>query len=483
MMVQNKEKYLTIGDIWNIVRKNIVLMALITTVIFVVGTVYTFVLVEEEYKASSTIVVAIKNSGNTSQEGVDYSNGLKVISTISQLCKEDIVLLPVSRQYSQFTISEIRQMISVTSSNTSYIIKVNGVSTNKQIIASIVDSVVDSLLDQCANENNKALYELIGTSLQQTSNAQDLGASYHSPNKPLYILVSLFGGFIVAVGVVFIKELFSNTFSNKKDVESVIEEKISGIFVDNVQRRSKKVKKDEFIIMNNSKNIEPYNKLLANIKYSSFDKEQKVIMVTSSVVDELKSTICANLAVSMAKNDKKVVILDLDLRKPVMYKYFKVSKKNGLVDYASKKIDLNTLIKKTENNIDIITSGENLINPVVMLESEVLKDLINKLREMYDYVLIDTPPVVVCSDALIISRLVDGVLFNVAMNSTKKSHVKDALQALNNVNANIIGVNLTKYNLKNDSYGYYYYYYSSYAYGEDVNIELPFLKKMLRRKK
>lgn len=466
--MQDQKNEITLRDIFGIIRKNIIMIFVLTAVIVCLGFVYTFVLVDEKYEASSTIVVAVtETSGAT--DGVDYTNGLKITTTVAQLCKEDIVLIPVAEIYAEYEVKDIREMLTITYLTNSYLITIKGVSSDKENIASIVDDVAESLLTQCADEDNVGLYQLIGTSLQQTTKAEDLGVLYYSPNKVLYIFVSLLIGLVASFIVALFKELFSTKFRSKKDVEANIQEQIIGIFFnDRKKEMHNGSKKDVNVHISSKKELAPYNNLITNIRYSSFDKEHKVIMITSSVMNELKSTQCVNLGVCMASNDKRVLIIDLDLRKPVIHRAFKVSREKGIVDYASKKYKLEDIIKKTEYNVDVITAGDDIVNPANLLESEILKGMIKELREKYDYILIDTPPISACADALIISKDCDGVLYNIAMNSTKKTIVKEAINRLHRVNANIIGIVLTKYSDKMDTEEYYYYYYNN-EYTEKVS--------------
>ena len=117
------------------------------------------------------------------------------------------------------------------------------------------------------------------------------------------------------------------------------------------------------------------------------------------------------------------------------------------------------LIKKSSIGVDVITVGSEVSNPVTLLESQKLKELINELKEIYDYVIIDTPPLTACNDAAIISKLADAIIFNIAINQGKKKEIKSSIEELLDAKANIIGINVTKANLK-DRGEYYYYDYS-----------------------
>ncbi|MGM9970345.1 MAG: CpsD/CapB family tyrosine-protein kinase [Anaeroplasma sp.] len=203
--------------------------------------------------------------------------------------------------------------------------------------------------------------------------------------------------------------------------------------------------------------LEPYNKLATNIKYNNLENPYKAILITSTVMDELKSTICCNLAYSLAINKKKVCVVDLDLRKPVMHKAFKISKENGIVEYVDGSITKEELIKHTESGVDVITAGKNAFNTLVILEHSKLKTLIEELKKEYDYVLLDTTPVV-ATDCLVAAKLADGIIYNIAINTAKKKNIQESIKTVKTIGNTIIGIVVTKAYLdSNDKYYYNYY--------------------------
>ena len=210
---------------------------------------------------------------------------------------------------------------------------------------------------------------------------------------------------------------------------------------------------------------ESFQKVIINLDYANLDHHMKVIQFTSTLASEGKSTFVSNLAYLLAQKDKKVILLDLDLRKPKMHRVFNAPNKNGLNDYLSGKINYDQLIKhSTDFGFDYIITGEKTTAVVNVLESDKMKKLIAQLRENYDYVLLDTPPIIAVSDALYVARNADGVIFIVAQGVAKKQLVKEAIQTLKNNDVKIIGTVLTQVDLKSGAYGYGYDY--SYKYEE-----------------
>lgn len=213
-----------------------------------------------------------------------------------------------------------------------------------------------------------------------------------------------------------------------------------------------------FIVEKEPKSIaaESYRTLRTNIQYSSFDKEYKVIVITSSEPGEGKSTTAGNLALCMAQGDKKVILVDCDLRRPSIHKKFKVSNLAGLSDVIIGKSDLSKVMHRYNKNLVLLTSGKIPPNPSEMLSSKSMENLLEKLRENFDYVILDTPPVQAVTDSQILSTKADGTILVVRAERTKKESVNNAINLLKKVNANIIGTVLNGTDLSRSKYQYYY---------------------------
>lgn len=208
---------------------------------------------------------------------------------------------------------------------------------------------------------------------------------------------------------------------------------------------------------------ESFQKVLINLDYANIDGKHKVIQFTSTLASEGKSTFVSNLSYLLGQKGKKVVLIDLDLRKPKLNRVFNTTNREGLTDYLSGKIAYEKLVRHSDEfGIDYIITGEKTTAVVNVLEANKLKDLIQKLRDDYDYVLLDTPPVIAVSDALYASRLADGIIFIIAQGNAKKTLVREAISTLKSNHCNILGLVLTQVNLKSGVYGYGYDY--SYKY-------------------
>ncbi|PKM61484.1 MAG: capsular biosynthesis protein [Firmicutes bacterium HGW-Firmicutes-4] len=204
---------------------------------------------------------------------------------------------------------------------------------------------------------------------------------------------------------------------------------------------------------------ESYKLLRTNLNFKNINNRYQVILITSAGKEEGKSTTISNLAVTFAQADKRVLLIDADLRLPHISTIFNINKrKNGLSNLLMDDLALESLVNKMENldKLEILTAGNKHVSPTELLNSEAFETFIKQCRDDYDVILIDTPPVLSFADASIVSKVVDGVLLVVAANETKKATIIEAKKGLDKVGATVIGVILTKVKFKKNA-NYYRY--------------------------
>ena len=206
---------------------------------------------------------------------------------------------------------------------------------------------------------------------------------------------------------------------------------------------------------------EAYRLTRTNIEFSNVDKDIKTILVTSTQPNEGKSTVISNLAATFASLEhKKVLIMDCDLRNPSIHKMFNISNLCGITDVLTGQKNIDQCIERTKiEGLDILKVGKIPPNPSEMLQSKKMRDFIEVVKQYYDYIFIDAPPVGLVTDAGILAQYADGTILLVGANETEIEAVKVSKERLEGVNANIIGVILNKFEAEGSSYGYYNYYY------------------------
>ncbi|WP_277613944.1 CpsD/CapB family tyrosine-protein kinase [Neobacillus muris] len=204
---------------------------------------------------------------------------------------------------------------------------------------------------------------------------------------------------------------------------------------------------------------EQFRTIRTNIQFSSIDHEIRTIMVTSSGPGEGKSTTASNLAVTFAQLGKKVLLVDADLRKPTAHHTFGVNNLFGFTSVLTRQRSLDkTVVETEEQNLYLLTSGPIPPNPAELLSSKSMEQFIEEAKEIYDYILLDTPPLLAVADPQIIANQVDGTVFVVYSGKTEIDQAKKAKELLQNVKSKLLGVVL---NNKQIQKGDYYYYYGA----------------------
>ncbi|MFA5692251.1 MAG: CpsD/CapB family tyrosine-protein kinase [Acholeplasmataceae bacterium] len=212
---------------------------------------------------------------------------------------------------------------------------------------------------------------------------------------------------------------------------------------------------------------EAFQKTLVNLEFVNVDGNLNVLQFTSSLAGAGKTTFISNIIYLLGQKNKKVVVIDLDLRKPRINRVFNAPNTNGVTDYLAGKINYETLVNYSDKlKVNYIVAGERTLSVVNVLEANKLKELIKKLKSEFDYVLVDSPPVIAVSDALYIAKLVDGVIFVVGQNEAKKTIINEAVSILRQNKVNIIGSVFTQVNVKDSEVLAYTYGYG-YRYGYD----------------
>lgn len=210
---------------------------------------------------------------------------------------------------------------------------------------------------------------------------------------------------------------------------------------------------------------EAYKSLRTNVNFSMTDVEGgKLILVTSALQSEGKSLTALNLAISLAQTDRSVLIIDCDLRRPKLNRLMNISAPAGISNILMNPSFLDVaLLHDEQYGIDVILSGDIPPNPSELLASARAQKLLDQLRKTYDYIILDTPPVAVVTDAVVLAPYCDGVLFVVRANRTDRQAVMYAMEQLEYAKAKVLGFVLNGIDAKNGSGGYKKYRYSRYS--------------------
>ncbi|MCG2789942.1 MAG: polysaccharide biosynthesis tyrosine autokinase, partial [Actinomycetia bacterium] len=275
------------------------------------------------------------------------------------------------------------------------------------------------------------------------------------PNKRLFLIVSLLIGLVLGAGIVILKEYLDNTIKNSDDAEKYYGLKVISQVVYN---KAMNVKQRELVSLKdpNSLTHESIKELRTNIGYFNVDKKIKIIGITSAMLEEGKSFLSANLAAALAQSGLKILLLNADFRKPVLHKYFNHRNRSGITTVLTGYTKLSDGIESTVvENMDFLPSGPIPPNPSELLESEAMGISLEDVSKRYDYIIVDTSPIVPVTDFIVLAKKLDAIIVVSRVRFVTKAIAKEAALKLAVFGRKVLGIVLNGVIRK----GSYYYYY------------------------
>jgi capsular exopolysaccharide synthesis family protein len=334
-------------------------------------------------------------------------------------------------------------------------------------------------------ENIEKIFELLQTKYQeqriryemQTADVVQWEKAY-PPRRPIPqgsrfgLLVMMLLGLVVGIGIAYLVEYADQSVKSPQEIEEELNLPLLGIIP--LTEEENKV----LTMGSRSRILEPYRSLRTNIRYTNLGSDKRVILVTSAIQGDGKTTKVCNLAISFAIDGKRVMVIDADLRRSAVHKLFNVERDTGLSEYLTGQAGYNEIKKSVFNDmITVVSAGKRPPNPAEILGSARFKDLIKNGLQDHDIVLIDSPAVVPVSDALLIAPYVDSTIIIGRSFKTPLKAIDFTKNSLLRIEANIIGVIFNGVEQKKRYYPYYYSYYSYYKsryyhyYDEDEETE------------
>ena len=503
---QSEELEIDLGRVFRAIMDRAWLVILVTVLCAAIALGVTFHFIAPEYEASASFYVN-NNSLSVGDASLSLSSG--DISAAKDLVESYIVILDswptldqiIEQANVDLLRNELAEMITAESVNDTEIFRVTITSNDPNEAEKIANAVAVVLPDR-----NGEIIE--GTSARVVETAL-VPSSPSSPSYPKNTVIGFMLGFLLSVAVIALREIFDNTVRSEMDVEQACRYPIlaavpdmimpskGGYYYDRDEKgRQKKMKHTanaERPVIGGDISFaasEAYKLLRTMLEYSFADEKNcRVIGVTSAMTGEGKSLTAVNMALNLAQMRNKVLLIDCDMRCPSVAAKLGLGKTPGLSGFLSGQKDMNSLIrlcgiKGNEKAFHVITSGTNPPNPMELLGSVRMEKMLDVLREPYDYIILDLPPISEVSDALVVAKRTDGMLMVVRENYCSRSLLGEAVSKLEFVGARVLGVTYNCTDKESGRYGKAYYkryykrgYYgkngSPYAQAEGMPMDIP----------
>ncbi len=336
--------------------------------------------------------------------------------------------------------------------------------------------------EQLAREaqDDQRLYELVLKRLKdielsgllRTSNVRVLDAArpVMTPVRPRVLntlLLGLLFGALGGVGLALALEMLDSSVTTQADIEERIGVPFLGFIPTIAKEDAQKAGGTDLFLHRQPKSAvaECCRAVRTNLLFMSPDKPFKTMLVTSSGPEEGKSTTAINLGIAMSQSGNRVIILDTDMRRPRLHKAFGVPNEVGVSAVVVGEASMEDAIKSTEvPHLFLMPCGAIPPNPAELLHTQAFRDLVQKLGERFDRVILDSPPIGAVADAVVLAAHVDGVVIVLKGGVTHREVARRAVKALRDVKAKLFGAVLNDINIHDSKYGYEYYAYNRYGY-------------------
>lgn len=304
--------------------------------------------------------------------------------------------------------------------NTNFIV-LEYTANDKKQVKDIMNSVVDNFTVAVKEFNKDA----------SINSVDDLNIiTITEGRNPIKIIIlAIIGGIVLGCGLAFVLECINRTYRTKGELERDLEINSLGM-IPNLKKNNK----------SNDNLNEVYNSLAVTLKQNAIKDNKKSFVVTSSVKGEGVTTIAKNLSLSLSNMNEKVLLVDCNLRDSNIAKEFNISNLKGISDVVIDNENIEKVITKYNENIDILPSGTKINNPTEVLNSDKIQELLYKMKEKYEFIIIDSPSIQGVTDTHLILGNVDGAILVVKAEKTSKSLVRDSVKVINELGENLVGV-------------------------------------------
>lgn len=284
------------------------------------------------------------------------------------------------------------------------------------------------------------------------------------PAKVVLVLMAAMLGFVISAGAAYLLDYLDDTLKSPEDIARTIQYPVIGYILETPEDE------DQVYVTENPRSpvTEAFRSLRTNLEFAAVDAPLQSVLITSAEKGAGKTSLAGNLAAVIAQGDRRVILVDADLRKPSIHKLFRISNDFGLSDIFRGRVNPeDVLVKWKDTNLAILPSGPTPPNPTELLASKRMDQILSQLKGLADIVIVDAPPFIL-ADTAVLSAKVDGVLLVVSPGQTREAAARAMMEQIRRAGARVLGVALNRIPERNaDMYGGYLSY-GSY-YGDDSN--------------
>lgn len=414
------------------------------------------------YEASTQLYVSVRSdSTGISELAQGTSFARQAVVSFVDVVDSAVVLDRVIDDLNlDVSAQQLAGMIQASSPPNSVIITIKATTTDADLAASIANSVGMNFSDVVVNQLEKPEGEAASLVRVETIAPALVPTSPSSPHTPINVALGLVVGLAAGLGIAILRSVLDTRIHSLHDIEAATEAPVlGGIALD------PEAKKRPLIVHADPRNprAESFRSLRTNLQFIDVDGSSRSFVVSSAGPGEGKSTTTANLAIALAETGARVALVDGDLRLPRVADYMGIEGGVGLTDVLIGRAELVDVLQQWgTGKLFVLPSGRTPPNPSELLGSQAMQRTLEALSDAFDYVLVDAPPLLLVTDAAVISRFTSGVLMVAASGTTKKPQLTAAVEKLNAIGSRLFGVIVTMLPSRGpDSYGYGAYSYTA----------------------
>ncbi|TCP58972.1 capsular exopolysaccharide synthesis family protein [Tumebacillus sp. BK434] len=440
-----------LAEMGRVLRQRVLLIVLVTLLAVGLAGAGSFLVLEPEYEATTTLLVQSKQT----EKGIAYNDLLtdqKLVTTYGEIFQSRMIAEAVIERLGlDLTEQELLENVRVRSSSESLLTAVTVTDHDPKQAVTIANAMAAVFM-----ENLGRIMQVDNVSILDTAKLTSDVLEPVRPKPYLNMAVALVLGAMAGAGLALLLAFLNNTVQTEAEAEQLLQLPALGAIPFFEQKGSSGYR---VVVRQDPRSAvaEAFRTLRTNIQYDEAGKHVKVLIVTSTLAGEGKSMVLANLAVTMAQAGKRVLLIDGDLRKPTLHHVFHLGGQIGLTEVLCEGVAPEEVILPSAAGPDVIPAGAIPANPSELLGSPKLRGLLSDLRIRYDLVLIDSPPLLPVTDGQVLSTLCDGVLFVVRSGEVARDQLQQAKGLLERVGAQVIGAVLNGKQRKRSEPAYSYY--------------------------